>query len=99
MRIRNERSNERRWRGVTRAQMAVLNDELNRIGLENIQNIILIENGATNGDVIKAMFPNIKFDEYYEEYRGYDNTEKFPKRKIEVDNEWWNAPYERSDGV
>ena len=43
--------------------------------------------GATNGDVIKAMFPNIPLDEnnFLVRKSRHDNTEYW--------KDWWNAPY------
>lgn len=63
-------------------------------------NVISIPAGATNGDVIKAMFPNIevkphmayglkngiKVRVYIDEFSVFDLW--FPTR-------WWNAPYKR----
>ena len=56
----------------------------------------LIPDNATNGDVIKAMFPNADI-EYWYEYSTY-NVE-FPN-----DNDikhfsynWWNAPYKKGE--
>ena len=49
-------------------------------------NAIVIPEGATNGDVIKAMFPNFHTDEMsHTIWVGYDDM-SFRK-------EWWNAPY------
>ena len=49
-------------------------------------NAIVIPEGATNGDVIKAMFPNFHTNEMsHTIWVGYDDM-SFRK-------EWWNAPY------
>ena len=59
-----------------------------------IEALKLIPDNATNGDVIKIMFPNIEM---------IINTET---REVSIDNpkntymnfldlDWWNAPYER----
>ena len=51
-----------------------------------------IPDNATNGDVIKAMFPNcaltcnIMGEEFICEFNGN-------KKKSIADREWWNAPY------
>ncbi len=54
---------------------------------------IPIPTGATNGDMIKALFPCLEKYEYEEPYThgialaGNDN------RVTWFANEWWNAPY------
>ena len=60
--------------------------------------IAINEDGATNGDMIKAMFPNVKIEEI---------TGSFDKDKIlgyrtwlggrsqDYFLDWWNAPYKR----
>ena len=49
-------------------------------------NAIVIPEGATNGDVIKVMFPNFHTNEMsHTIWVGYDDM-SFRK-------EWWNAPY------
>ena len=62
-----------------------------------IKNGTLIPEGATNGDIIKAMFPNTKIDEcqkdIYEEpqlycVEGMDEWTPFRAN-------WWNSPYEK----
>ena len=57
--------------------------------------------GATNGDVIKAMFPNIEADEIKTNTGGYievkylDTTDK--RDATAFRKSWWNAPYKRGD--
>ena len=58
-----------------------------------------IPDNATNGDVIKAMFPDATI---YEETRGYgymysDVVRCAENYMLTYDKEWWNAPYKRSD--
>lgn len=53
-------------------------------------NAIVIPEGATNGDVIKAMFPNIEIEEI--------DDELIVAYKLDVKGTpfyrvWWNAPY------
>jgi hypothetical protein len=64
------------------------NDELKlEIGrLRN--NAVIIPDGATNGDVIKAMFPNVEASVFVKEVgvKGLDTYSTFTKK-------WWNAPY------
>ena len=54
-----------------------------------IHNAIIIPEGATNGDMIKAMFPNAKANVFVKEVgvKGLDTYSTFTKK-------WWNAPYE-----
>ena len=51
--------------------------------------VILIPKNATNGDMIKAMFPNAKANVFVKEVgvKGLDTYSTFTKK-------WWNAPYE-----
>lgn len=58
-------------------------------------NAIVIPEGATNGDVIKALFPNIKINDIdclKMIYTGidYKNMIGF---NLDATKEWWNAPY------
>ena len=52
-------------------------------------NAIPIPDGATNGDMIMAMFPNSKVSVFVKEVgvKGLDTYSTFTKK-------WWNAPYE-----
>ena len=55
-----------------------------------------IPDNATNGNVIKAMFPNAEVDDYdygkdpVIDVYGIDDTEYITLRKA-----WWNAPYQK----
>ena len=61
-----------------------------------MQIVIDIPDNATNGDVIKAMFPNTEVDDYdygkdpVIDVYGIDDTEYITLRK-----DWWNAPYQK----
>jgi len=65
-----------------------------------VENAVLngtpILDDATNGDVIKAMFPNTVVDDYdygkdpVIDVYGIDNTEYITLRKA-----WWNASYQK----
>ena len=59
--------------------------EMRKWGLEAIRNGTPIPDNATNGDVIKAMFPNTSFSIFH---RGLVD-------QIEIDMTWWNAPYQK----
>lgn len=56
----------------------------------------IIPDNATNGDVIKAMFPNTEVDDYdygkdpVIDVYGIDDTEYITLRKV-----WWNSPYQK----
>lgn len=53
---------------------------------------IPIPENATNGDVIKALFPTIKTKEYRTFIRVIDGEEY-----CSINYKWWNAPYKRGD--
>ena len=60
-------------------------------------NVIPIPEGATNGDMIKAMFPNCEQKEhmnngYFEMY--FDNDLRNASY-MRVSKDWWNAPYQK----
>ena len=77
---------------MTKEQLREVEKDLVKTGLENVQNIVLIKNGATNGDVIKVMFPNVDIEIHnitvYVMFDMYSNV-------ISFDLDWWNALYER----
>ena len=57
--------------------------------LKVLENCIEIPNGATNGDMIKAMFPNIEIEGIGGEIKciaAQNGTSYFAL-------DWWNAPY------
>ena len=53
-----------------------------------------IPDNATNGDVIKAMFPYCKYNEYFAdvEMRTEENDTRF---KSVFDRDWWDEPYQK----
>ena len=66
-----------------------------------VANGILIPDNATNGDVIKAMFPNLKY-----KYTVIDEYTNEPTFVMLIDEDiiltnfsmdWWNALYQRGD--
>ena len=66
-------------------------------------NAIVIPLNATNGGMVKAMFPNYNFalDTIKDEdgfvhtfYRGWNNENESP---MDFDADWWNAPYKRGE--
>ena len=54
----------------------------------------ILPKNATNGDVIKAMFPTAKF--YCAERL---QTAGMPRRNADFDVDWWNAPYKAESEV
>lgn len=59
--------------------------------------MIPLPNGATNGDVIKALFPDIEiYDSKVMEsiYTGIPFGE-YIGANVDCMRDWWNAPYER----
>jgi hypothetical protein len=77
---------------MTREQLREFEKDLVKTGLENVQNIVLIKNGATNGDVIKVLYPNVDIEIHnitvYVIFDMYSNV-------ISFDLDWWNSPYKR----
>jgi len=58
-------------------------------------NAIVIPKNATNGDVIKALFPNIKINDIdclKMIYTGIDHKNMIGFN-LDATKEWWNAPY------
>lgn len=77
---------------MTKEQLREVERDLVKIGLENVQNIVLIKNGATNGDVIKAIFSNVDIVIHnMTAYMIFD----MHSNGISFDLDWWNALYER----
>ena len=61
-------------------------------------NPIIIRNNATNGDVIKALYPNRTFfneDSCCVTMKEYGKTEEDAEylTYIDFDGDWWGAPY------
>ena len=80
---------------MTKEQLREFEKDLVKTGLENVQNIVLIKNGATNGNIIKEVF-DITEEHFYDEDRmvdvyGLDRTDD-PSTFYA---DWWNALYER----
>ena len=80
---------------MTKEQLREFEKDLVKTGLENVQNIVLIKNGATNGNIIKEVF-NITEEHFYDEDRmvdvyGLDRSDD-PSTFYA---DWWNALYER----
>ena len=67
---------------------------------EAILNGILLPNNATNGDMIKALFPHISIEDNCQQYYSVD-IENLSDNKsfnaVGFRKEWWNAPYKVGD--
>lgn len=57
-----------------------------------IHNAIIIPRGATNGDMIKAIFPNAKVNDSDYTYCVEVKLE-YHSQYLLFDKKWWNAPY------
>lgn len=57
-----------------------------------------IPKNATNGDVIKAMFPNAEYKDRHNITIDKRNSENGELQLTGMaDKEWWNAPYRREE--
>ena len=75
-------------------------DEVDILHAPPVQAIPIPE-GATNGDIIKAMFPNIEVNEIETNTGGYIDV-KYLDTIRECDSmaflrKWWNAPYKGAE--
>lgn len=63
--------------------------------LESIADNLIIPSNATNGDVIKAVFPNV--EAYHN--AGYTNVHAYIGivADITAPKKWWDAPYNEGD--
>ena len=57
---------------------------------------IPIPNNATNGDVIKAIFPNISIEE--DNLTGYVVVFGLDEKRKVFLMDWWNATYKKEQG-
>ena len=56
--------------------------------------ICVIPKGATNGEVIKALFPNIELVEIYNsKHRFFLKGREMEIFDLKAHVDWWNAPY------
>ena len=61
--------------------------------IDPLRNVIPISEGVTNGDIIKAMFPNYKFSIDF----GWVNINNVRSCSF-CSVEFWNTPYKGSEG-
>ena len=81
---------------MTKEQLREFEKDLIKTGLENVKNIVLIKNGATNGDVIKELYLDTEVNDFGDfgkdaiiDIYGVDKGEYIIVRK-----NCWNALYE-----
>jgi len=59
-----------------------------------ICNGVILPDNATNGYVIKALFPSATVYSYKESYDMYSDVVICPQNSmLSADRDWWNAPY------
>lgn len=80
---------------MTQEQIAKVNEGLAAIGIENVKNIVVIADGATNGDVIKSILHPYKICEYEYSVHVYMTEEDFWKSNyiINCSTSWWKKSY------
>lgn len=82
------------WLKIMRANLKEFPEISNSKKIEALSNAIdivedneFISNNATNGDIIKALFPNMYIEECdYDIFTTLDGDTRFTY-------DWWNAPY------
>ena len=63
---------------------------------KDLNRIIVIPNNATNGDVIKALFPDCIILDKGESFCSFWYTKEDEGRYVNFTNQWWNAPYKEN---
>jgi hypothetical protein len=59
---------------------------------------IPIKEGATNGDMVKAMFKNVIIEESTDTFHlKYETVNSDPLFCVQVSKKWWNAPYRKAE--
>lgn len=74
---------------MTKDDLMTLNKRLR--DYENVEDVIVINKNATNGDIIKALFPHIEIFEP----NKYEIAIKHDLGWLAFKKEWWNEPYNR----
>ena len=70
-------------------------DETYQIEYENRDFIEILE-GATNGEVIEKVFPQLKGKIFSNNGFSYDIEDDDGQVMVKCDGEWWNSPYGKS---
>lgn len=72
-------------------------DEIDILHAQTVKAIPIPE-GATNGDMIKAMFPNVIIQENANTlHLKYQTVNSDPLFFVQVSEVWWNAPYKEDN--
>ena len=71
--------------------MQAYNDYMND-NFEEVEDVIYVPKGATNGDVQKIILSDFEFEHHGDTVVGIRYA---PYCKVQFDIRWWNAPYER----
>ena len=70
------------------------------IALESLERCVELPYNATNGDAIKAMFPNLECVGEREDTKSYIlEPDDLLSPKLIAFNSWWNASYKAESGV
>ena len=74
---------------MTEEQLKEANKYIESLGIENIQNILITTSEATNGSIIKALFPKLLVEEggnliYLHYPSGW---------VVAFEKDWWDASY------
>ena len=68
------------------------NIDLYSILIQSVQNGTPLPDNATNGDMIKTIFPETKiYDDVYVMHIGIGRTD------MNFSKDWWNAPYKKGE--
>ncbi len=64
--------------------------------LDAFKEMRIIPNNVTNGDMVKAMFPDIIIEESEDTiHLKYSTVNSDPLFFVQVSKKWWNAPYKK----
>ncbi len=74
--------------------------ETTEMFLASFKRMQVLQDNATNGDVIKAMFPITKIDECNKDMYGEPHIYRVFGLDCVTDftGDWWSAPYKKSEG-
>ena len=93
-----------RWKNVDcidyPCNKCTLHDEMWEWDRTTVDITVLLKGKATNGDVIKAMFPDYVFilDEFYNSDMEVMEKEMITENAdIRFDLNWWNEPYKKGE--
>ena len=70
-----------------------------KIDIDHAPTILTIPDNPTNGDVIKAIFPDAKITEYLDLVQVEIIVKGLNLVEIECDINWWNAPYRMENEI